>query len=118
MYVVLTSMRCMSDHVKRVEEKLYYARLAFLVSYSCRECVPGQVIYIYVLYGLIRWQVLDSVQNFERMPPDKDVRWMNVSCALVCGLSGSRGSGILKVSCMYPSMSVRPELSNGHNQDE
>ena len=30
------------------------------------------------------------VQNFERMPPDKNVRWMNVSRALVCSLSGSR----------------------------
>ena len=32
------------------------------------------------------------VQNFERTLPDKDVWWMNVSCALVrvCGLSGSR----------------------------
>ena len=31
------------------------------------------------------------VQNFERTPPDKYVRWMNVTCthALVCGLSGS-----------------------------
>ena len=28
--------------------------------------------------------------KFERTPPDKDVRWMNVSCALVCGLFGSR----------------------------
>ena len=30
------------------------------------------------------------VQNFERTPPDKDVRWMNVTRALVCGLSSSR----------------------------
>ena len=29
------------------------------------------------------------VQSFERTPPDKDVRWMNVTRALVCGLSGS-----------------------------
>ena len=30
------------------------------------------------------------VQNFKRTPPDKNVRWMNVTRALVCGLSGSR----------------------------
>ena len=43
------------------------------------------------------------VQNIERTPPDKDFRWMNVSCALVCGsLSGSRASGIL-----YDSVDVR-----------
>ena len=59
----------------------------------------------------------EHVQNFERTPPDEDVGWMNVSCALVCGLSGSRASGILNVSCMYPSMSVRPELWNGQPQD-
>ena len=29
------------------------------------------------------------VQNFEWTPPDKDVRWMNVTRALVCSLSGS-----------------------------
>ena len=29
-------------------------------------------------------------QNFERTPPGKYVRWMNVTHALVCGLSGSR----------------------------
>ena len=28
------------------------------------------------------------VQNFERTPPD--VWWINVTCALLCGLSGSR----------------------------
>ena len=61
MYVVLTSMRRMSNHVKRVEEKRYNVRFAFLVSYSCRECVPGQV--IYVLSGLIRWQVLDMFET-------------------------------------------------------
>ena len=38
-------------------------------------------------YPLARFE---HVQNFERTPPDNDVRWMNVSCALVCGLSGSR----------------------------
>ena len=38
------------------------------------------------------------VQNFERTPPDKDVRWMNVTRALVCGLSGSRAPA----SCRYP----------------
>ena len=35
------------------------------------------------------------VQNFKRTPPDKEVRWMNISCALVCGLSVSRALGIL-----------------------
>ena len=29
------------------------------------------------------------VQNFEQTPPDKDVRWMNVTRVLVCGLSSS-----------------------------
>ena len=51
------------------------------------------------------------------MSSDKDVQRMNVSCALLCVLSGSRASGILEVSCMYPSMSVRPELWNGQPQD-
>ena len=38
----------------------------------------------------------EHVQNFERTPPEKDVRWMNgVTRALVCGLSGSRAFGIL-----------------------
>ena len=41
---------------------------------------------------------LGHVQYFERTPPDNDVRWMNVSCSLVCGLSGSRVLGILYVS--------------------
>ena len=49
------------------------------------------------------------VQNFIRTPPDKAVRWMNVTRALVCGLSGSRAFGILCVSGMHPFMSVRPE---------
>ena len=33
---------------------------------------------------------LEQVQSFEPTPTDKDVRWMNVTRALVCGLSGSR----------------------------
>ena len=37
----------------------------------------------------------EHVQNLERTPLDKDVRWMNVSCVFVCGLSGSRAFGIL-----------------------
>ena len=65
----------------------------------------------------IHMRFLSVPQNFERTPPDKDNRWMNVSCALVCGLSGSRASGILWVSCMYPSMCVGPELWNGQPQD-
>ena len=32
----------------------------------------------------------EHVQNFERTPPDKDVRLMNVTRELVCGLFGSR----------------------------
>ena len=35
------------------------------------------------------------VQNFERTPPDKDVRWVNITRALVCGLSCDRAFGIL-----------------------
>ena len=45
------------------------------------------------------------VQNFERTPPDKYVRWVNVTHALVCGLSGSRAvCPILmhSASCRYP----------------
>ena len=45
------------------------------------------------------------VQNFERTPPDKDVRWMNVTRALVCGLSGSRAVCLVlmrSASCRYP----------------
>ena len=43
--------------------------------------------------GFVRSYPLASfghVQNFERTPPDKYVRWVNVTHALVCGLSGSR----------------------------
>ena len=53
------------------------------------------------------------VQNFERSPPDKYILWMNVTHALVCGLSGSRAVCpvlMRSVSCRYPLMSVRPEL--------
>ena len=35
---------------------------------------------------------LGHVQNFERTPPDKDVRCMNVTRALVWGLFGSRAA--------------------------
>ena len=45
------------------------------------------------------------VQNFEWTSPDKDVRWMNVTRALVCGLSGSCVVGpvlMRSVSCRYP----------------
>ena len=47
----------------------------------------------------------EHVQNFERTPPDKDVRWMNVTSALECGLSGSRAVCpilIVSASCHYP----------------
>ena len=45
------------------------------------------------------------VQNFERTPPDKYVRWMNFTHALICGLSGY--CAICPVlmrlaSCRYP----------------
>ena len=53
--------------------------------------VPCQV--MSVLSGLICWQVLNMY--FEQTPPDKDVRWMNVTRVSVCGLSGSRSFGIL-----------------------
>ena len=52
----------------------------------------------------------EHVQDYERTPPDKDIRRMDVTRALVCGLSGSRSFGILQVSGMYPLMSVRPDL--------
>ena len=45
------------------------------------------------------------IQNFERTPPDKDVRWMNVTRALVCGLSGSHAVCTFlmrSASCRYP----------------
>ena len=45
------------------------------------------------------------VQNFERTPSDNYVRWMNVTHALVCGLSGSRAVCpilIVSASCRYP----------------
>ena len=46
-----------------------------------------------------------DVQNLEQTPPDKDVGWMNVSYAVCLVL-------VRQTSCMYPSMSVRPELWN------
>ena len=48
---------------------------------------------------------LGHVQNFERTLPDKYVRWMNITHALVCGLSGSRAVCpilIVSASCHYP----------------
>ena len=45
------------------------------------------------------------VQNFERTPPYKYVGWMNVTNALVCGLSGSRAvcPVLMRLaSCRYP----------------
>ena len=45
------------------------------------------------------------VQNFERTPPDKYVRCVKVSHALVCGLSGSRAVCpvlVRSASCRYP----------------
>ena len=46
-----------------------------------------------------------NVQNFERTPPDKYVRWMNITHALVCCLSGSRVVCLFCMrlaSCRYP----------------
>ena len=54
------------------------------------------------------------VQNFERTPPDKDVRWMNVFCALVCGLSGSHASGILYVYVDVRSTRAVERSISGH----
>ena len=45
------------------------------------------------------------VQNFEWTPPGKYVRWMNVTHALVCSLSGSRAVCqvlMRSASCRYP----------------
>ena len=45
------------------------------------------------------------VQNFERTPPDKCVQLMNVTRALVCGLSGSCAVCPVLMqlaSCRYP----------------
>ena len=45
------------------------------------------------------------VKNFERTPPDKYVRWVRVTHALVCGLSGSRAVCpvlMRSASCRYP----------------
>ena len=63
------------------------------------------------------------VQNFEQTPLDKYVRWMNVTHALVCGLSGSRV--IVQFSCiqhpvgiLYVSVDVPSTLVvNGQLQD-
>ena len=67
------------------------------------------------LSGNIRFARSYPLANFghdghEQTPPDKCVRWMNVTHALVCGLSGSHAFRIMYVSRMYPLMSVRPEL--------
>ena len=55
------------------------------------------------------------VQNFEQTPPDKDVRWMNVSCALVHVMPFV--SLVRQASCMYTSMPIRTEFVNGQPQD-
>ena len=63
---------------------------------------------ISVLFGRIRWQVMKI-----RIPLDKDVRWMNVILALVCGLSGSCVVCLVlmrSASCRYP-VSSRNVLS-------
>ena len=53
------------------------------------------------------------IQNFERTPPDKYVQWMNVTHVLVCDVSSSLAVCpviMRSTSCMYPLMSVPPEL--------
>ena len=70
--------------------------------------------------GNVRFARSYPIAGFERTPPDKYVkRWMNVSYALVCGLSDSRRQAscrymypVCNVPCMYPSMCVRQELCN------
>ena len=48
------------------------------------SCGTGSiVVWSYLLASFVH------VQNIERTPPDKDDRWMNITRALVCGLSGS-----------------------------
>ena len=45
------------------------------------------------------------VQNFEWTPPDIYGRWVNVTHALVCGLSGSSAVCLVlmrSASCRYP----------------
>ena len=54
------------------------------------------------------------VQSFKWTPPDKDFRWTNVSCALVCGLSDYRASGILYVSVDVRSTRVVERSTSGH----
>ena len=54
------------------------------------------------------------VQNFKQTPLDKDVWWMNLSCALVCGLSGPRASGILYVSVDVRTTGVVEQSTSGH----
>ena len=52
------------------------------------------------------------VQDFERTPPDKYVRWMYVTHALVCGLTGSHAVCpvlMYLASCRYQFMSIRPK---------
>ena len=58
------------------------------------------------------------VQNFERRPSDKDVCWVNVSCALVCGLSGSHAPDILYVSVDVHSTRAGERSTSGHVTDK
>ena len=58
------------------------------------------------------------VQNFERTPSDKDVCWVNVSCALVCGLSGSHDPDILYVSVIVHSTRAGERSTSGHVTDK
>ena len=60
------------------------------------------------------------VQNFERTPPDKDVRRMNVTRAFVCGLSGSHAVCpvvMCSAFCMYPVCIRSTRVVKGQLQD-
>ena len=54
----------------------------------------------------------EHAQNFERTPPVKDVRWINITRVLVCGSSGSRAvcpvvMRSASVGILYLSVDVR-----------
>ena len=81
-----------------------------LCRFACVSC-PFHMRWMRSMSGDIRFvrsyplASFRHVQNFERTPPDKYVRWMNVTYALVCGLSGSQAvcpNLIVSASCRYP----------------
>ena len=58
------------------------------------------------------------VQNFERTPPDKYLRWVKVTHALVCSLSGTYAVcpvPLRLASCRYPVCTTG--VVNGQLQD-